>query len=113
MKRFRHRDATPTIHPTAVVAPTAVLCGDVTLGRDSIVLWGASLVAESGPVRIGEGSIVMEHAVLRGVARHPLTIGDHVPVGPHAHLSGCTVEDEAFVATGASLFNGAGTNPGA
>jgi len=49
----------------------------------------------------------MENAVIRGVAHHPASLGDHVLVGPHAHLSGCRVEDDVFVATGACIFNGA------
>jgi carbonic anhydrase/acetyltransferase-like protein (isoleucine patch superfamily) len=48
----------------------------------------------------------MEHAVLRGRSEDPLTIGDAVLVGPHAHLNGTTVEDVVFIATGASLFPG-------
>src|SRR5262249_57466522 len=39
--------------------------------------------------------------------RHPLTLGDHVLAGPHCYLSGCTVGDEVFIATGAMVFNGA------
>jgi carbonic anhydrase/acetyltransferase-like protein (isoleucine patch superfamily) len=35
------------------------------------------------------------------------TIGSHVMIGPHTHLCGCTIEDEVFIATGASVFNGA------
>jgi carbonic anhydrase/acetyltransferase-like protein (isoleucine patch superfamily) len=49
----------------------------------------------------------MEHAVLRGTAAHPLHLGDHVLVGPHAYLSGCQIEDEVFIATSAKVFNGA------
>jgi carbonic anhydrase/acetyltransferase-like protein (isoleucine patch superfamily) len=49
----------------------------------------------------------METAVLRGTKRHPLTLGNHVLVGPRAYLTGCTVEDSAFLATGATVFNGA------
>jgi carbonic anhydrase/acetyltransferase-like protein (isoleucine patch superfamily) len=49
----------------------------------------------------------MENAVLRGTRRHALTVGDRVLIGPRAYLSGCTVEDEVFLATGAAVFNGA------
>ncbi|MCG8654063.1 MULTISPECIES: hypothetical protein [unclassified Yimella] len=49
----------------------------------------------------------MENAVLRGRANTPLTIGDAVLVGPHAHLNAATVEDEVFIATGVSVFAGA------
>lgn len=104
---LEHRGKVPRIHPTAYVAPTATVCGDVTIGEASRVLFGAVIVAEGGPVVIGAHCIVMEHAVVRGTAQHPARIGDHVLVGPHAHLSGCTVEDSVFVATGAAVFNGA------
>ena len=104
---LEHQGRRPRIHPTAYVAPTATVCGDVTVGAESRVLFGAVLVAEGGPVTIGRHCIVMEQAVVRGTARHPASLGDHVLVGPHAHLTGCTVEECVFVATGASVFNGA------
>lgn len=102
-----HLGRRPDVHPTAWVAPNAVLCGDVRVGPESRVLFGATLTAEGGPVVVGESSIVMEGALVRGTRRHPATLGDHVLVGPRASLSGCTVEDEVFVATGAAVFNGA------
>lgn len=104
---LEHEGRRPRIHPTAYVAPTATISGDVTIGQESRILFGAVLTAEGGPVVVGSHCIVMEQAVLRGTKPHPLRLGDHVLVGPHAHLSGCTVEDAAFIATGASVFNGA------
>ena len=104
---IEHRGARPGIHPTAYVAPTAVLCGDVRIGPHCRVLFGAILSAEGGPVTLGERCIVMENAVLRGTPRDPLRLGDHVLVGPRAYLAGCTVEDDVFLATGSTVFNGA------
>ena len=71
------------------------------------------LTAEDGPIRLGERCIVMENAVLRGRAGHPVVLGDRVLVGPHAHVNGAEVGDEAFVATGASLFPGSRVGAGA
>jgi carbonic anhydrase/acetyltransferase-like protein (isoleucine patch superfamily) len=104
---LEHQGRRPRIHATAYIAPTATVCGDVTVGPECRVLFGAVLVAEGGPVTLGRHCIVMEQAVVRGTARHAANLGDHVLVGPHAHLSGCTVEDCVFVATGAAVFNGA------
>lgn len=104
---LEHRGKAPKIDESAYIAPTAVVCGDVTIGKDSRVLFGAVLVAEGGPVEIGASCIIMEQAVIRGTPRHPTRLGDHVLVGPHAHLTGCTVEDKAFLATGTAVFNGA------
>ena len=104
---IEHRGSRPRIHPSAYVAPTAVLCGDVRIGEGSRILFGAVLTAEGGPVEVGRSCIVMENAVIRGSKRHPVTIGDHVLVGPRAYLTGCTLEDDVFLATGATVFNGA------
>jgi carbonic anhydrase/acetyltransferase-like protein (isoleucine patch superfamily) len=103
---IEHDGAHPRIDPSAYVAPNAVLCGDVEVGPDCRILFGAVLTAEDGPVRLGERCIVMEHAVLRGRAGHPVQVGDRVLIGPHAHVNGAQIGDEAFVATGASLFPG-------
>ena len=104
---LEHEGRRPSIDASAYVAPNATVSGDVTIGEESRILFGAVLTAEGGPVVVGSRCVVMEQAVLRGTKTHPLRLGDHVLVGPHAHLSGCTVEDNVFIATGASVFNGA------
>lgn len=107
MNLLRHEGKQPQVDSSAWVAPTATLVGDVTVGKRSKILFGAVIAAESGPVTVGEDCVIMENAVLRGVSRQPLVVGNNVLVGPHAHLSGCRVEDEVFIATGAAIFNGA------
>lgn len=97
----------PSVHPEAYVAPSAVLSGEVRVGRGSCVMHGAVLAAEGGAVEIGANCVIMENAVLRGTPQHPLIMGDHVLVGPHSHLTGCGIADEVFIATGAMVFNGA------
>jgi gamma-carbonic anhydrase len=101
-----HRGQVPTVDPTAYVAPTAVLCGDVRLGPHARVLFGAVLSAEDGLVEIGARCVVMENALLRGRASHPVRLGDDVLVGPHAHINGSQVGSGCFLATGCALFPG-------
>jgi carbonic anhydrase/acetyltransferase-like protein (isoleucine patch superfamily) len=103
---IEHRGRVPVIDPTAYVAPNAVVCGDVRVGAQARVLFGAVLTAEDGRVEIGARCVVMEHALLRGRDAHPTRLGDDVLVGPHAHLNGTTVGDGSFLATGSSLFPG-------
>jgi gamma-carbonic anhydrase len=103
---IEHRGNAPHVHPSAYVAPTAVLCGAVRIGPDARILFGAVLTAEDGEIQVGARSVVMENAVIRGRARHPSTIGDDVLVGPHAHLNGVRVGNGCFLATGAALFPG-------
>jgi carbonic anhydrase/acetyltransferase-like protein (isoleucine patch superfamily) len=70
-------------------------------------MFGAQVIAEGGAVCIGEECVVMENAVLRSTRRHSLSIGDNCLVGPNAHVVGCTIENQVFVATGASIFHAA------
>lgn len=105
--RFEHLGAQPRIHPDAVVAPTAVISGDVVIGADCQVLHGAVITAEGGAITLGANVIVMENALIRATATNPVHIGDHVLVGPMASISGATVADEVFLATGTRVFNGA------
>src|SRR5919108_6071847 len=109
---LEHRGKAPSVDPSAYVAPTAVLCGDVRVGPDARVLFGAVLTAEDGAITIGARCVVMEHALIRGRERHPARIGDDVLIGPQAHVNGTTIGDGCFIATGAALFPGARVGAG-
>ena len=101
-----HRGKSPSVDPSAYVAANAVLCGDVTVGPSTRVLFGAVVTAEDGRVEIGARCVLMENALVRARELHPATIGDDVLVGPHAHLNGSVVGEGCFIATGAALFPG-------
>ena len=105
--RFAHLGAVPRIHPEAVIAPTAVVSGDVTIGAGCQVLHGAVITAEGGAVTLAENVIVMENALVRATATNPVHVGSHVLVGPMASISGAVIDDEVFLATGTRVFNGA------
>jgi carbonic anhydrase/acetyltransferase-like protein (isoleucine patch superfamily) len=110
---IEHRGAVPQVDPSAYVAPTAVVCGAVRIGADARILFGAVLTAEDGEILVGDRTVVMEHALIRGRGGHPAIIGDDVLVGPHAHLNGTRVGDGCFLATGAALFPGSVVGAGA
>lgn len=103
----KHNDTSPEIDPAAWVAPNAFVCGDVKVGPGCRIMYGAQIIAESGSISIGRECIIMENAVLRSSLRHPLSIGNNCLVGPNAHVVGCTVENEVFIATGAAVFHSA------
>jgi gamma-carbonic anhydrase len=106
MTLLEHRGRAPVVHPSAYVAPTAVLCGDVVVGPDARILFGAVLSAEDGRVEVGARCVVMENALVRGRAKTPAVLGDDVLVGPHAHVNGAVVGEGSFLATGCALFPG-------
>jgi carbonic anhydrase/acetyltransferase-like protein (isoleucine patch superfamily) len=105
---IQHGGRRPRIDPSAWIASTAVLSGDVRLGARARVLHGAVLTADGDTtLSVGRDCVVMEQAVLRASGRFPLSIGESCLVGPHAYLTGCSIGARTFVATGAMIFNGA------
>lgn len=104
---IEHLGDRPNVDSSAYIAPTAVLCGDVTVGPRCRILFGAVLTAEGGPIELGSQCIVMENAVVRSSKPYPTRIGNNVLIGPRAYLTGCTVDDNVFLATGSTVFNGA------
>jgi carbonic anhydrase/acetyltransferase-like protein (isoleucine patch superfamily) len=114
---INHRGYQPEVHPTAWVAPNATLVGNVKVGPRARIMYGAVLDAEGSRVEIGEACVIAEHAVLRATAigdeERPVRIGDHVLVGPHTTVLGCTVARCAYLAAGATVLHGARVGAGA
>jgi carbonic anhydrase/acetyltransferase-like protein (isoleucine patch superfamily) len=104
---LKHNGKEPRIDSSAYIAPNALVCGDVTIGKGARIMFGAQVIAENSPVSIGDYCIVLENAVIRGTESFPVTIGNTCLIGPNAHIAGCTIEDNVFVATGAAIFHGA------
>jgi carbonic anhydrase/acetyltransferase-like protein (isoleucine patch superfamily) len=102
-----HQGKSPIVDPSAYVAPNAVLCGNVVVGPECRILFGAQIIAEGGSIVIGSECIIMENAVLRSTNLHSLSIGNNCLIGPNAHVVGCTIKNEVFIATGATIFHGA------
>jgi len=107
-----HLGKTPQIDPSAYVAPNALVCGEVAVGPGCRIMFGAQIVAEGGSIAIDAECIVMQNAVLRATARHSLAIGRNCLIGPGAHVVGCRIEDEVFVATAAAVFHAARVGKG-
>ncbi|MEV5573718.1 hypothetical protein AB0L06_27065 [Spirillospora sp. NPDC052269] len=72
---IEHQGRRPVVPASAYVAPTAVLCGAVTLGENAQVLHGAVLSAEDGEVTLGSDVVVMENALVRGPRGHWVAVG--------------------------------------
>jgi carbonic anhydrase/acetyltransferase-like protein (isoleucine patch superfamily) len=95
----------PQIHPSAYVAASAVLIGQVILGENTSVWDGAVLRGDNEPIVIGANSNVQEGAVLHTDPGCPLTVGQGVTVGHQAMLHGCTIGDGALIGIQAVVLN--------
>ena len=98
---------TPRVHPTAFVAPTAVLIGDVEVGAEASIWFGAVIRADNGPIRIGARSNVQDNAVVHVSENNRTIIGEGVTIGHSAAMEDCTIEDGALIGTNAVILNGA------
>jgi len=100
-------DVAPSVNPTAWVAPSADLIGDVRLGNRCSVWFGAIIRADNTPIILGDETNFQDGAVGHSDPGAPLTLGARVTVGHQAILHGCTIEDEALIGMGARILNGA------
>ena len=97
----------PKVHPSAFIAPTAVLIGDVEVGAESSIWFGTVIRADNGPIRIGARTSIQDNAVVH-VSEHGKTIiGDDVTVGHAAVMEDCNVGNHALIGTNATILNGA------
>ena len=101
------KDKAPRIDPSAFVAETAAVVGDVTVGRDVSVWFGAVVRGDAAPIVIGEGSNIQDNATLHCDAGNPLRVGRNVTVGHNAVVHCAAVGDGTVVGMGARLLNGA------
>lgn len=95
----------PTLGDGAWVAPSADLIGDVQLGAQASVWFGAVIRGDNTPITIGARSNVQEGAALHSDPGAPLTIGEEVTVGHHAVLHGCTIGARSLIGMGAIVLN--------
>ncbi|GAB3103003.1 gamma carbonic anhydrase family protein [Isoptericola nanjingensis] len=104
---------TPDIHPTAWVAPTATIVGNVRIGAGASVFYGAVLRGDMDAIVLGEGSNIQDNCVVHTDTGVPATIGAGVGVGHGAIVHGATVGDGSLIGMGATLLNNAVVGEGA
>jgi carbonic anhydrase/acetyltransferase-like protein (isoleucine patch superfamily) len=94
------------IHPTAFIAATAAVMGDVTIGEEASVWYGAVVRGDMAPIVIGARSNIQDGTIVHVDEGVPCFVGRQVGVGHRVVLHGCTVEDECLIAMGSVLLNG-------
>jgi carbonic anhydrase/acetyltransferase-like protein (isoleucine patch superfamily) len=87
------------------VAPSADLIGDVRLGREVGIWFGAVIRADNTPIVLGDRTNIQEGAMLHSDPGVPLTLGEDCTIGHHAILHGCTIGDRVLVGMGATVLN--------
>jgi carbonic anhydrase/acetyltransferase-like protein (isoleucine patch superfamily) len=107
MALYRLAGISPTVAPSAYVAPNASVVGNVFLADNSSVWFGATLRGDNEPISIGANSNVQDGTVMHTDPGFPLVLGPHVSVGHQAMLHGCTVGEGSLIGIQAVVMNAA------
>lgn len=97
----------PSVHPTAYIAPSATVVGDVTLEADASVWYGCMLRGDIAPITVGAGTNIQDLTVVHVDPERGTVIGPRVGIGHRAIIHGCTVEEECLIGMGAIVLSGA------
>ncbi len=101
-------DKTPTIDPTAWIAPTADVMGDVAIGPESGIWFKCVLRGDTNSIRVGARVNIQDGTIVHvNAGKFPCIIGDDVSIGHAAIVHACTLENRAFVGMGATVLDGA------
>ncbi len=103
----------PRIAASAWIAENAIVRGDVTLGEDVSVWFGAVLRGDMAPITVGAGTNIQDNAVVHVSRDYPCHIGANVTIGHGAVVHGCTIEDGALIGIRATVLDGAHIGAGA
>jgi carbonic anhydrase/acetyltransferase-like protein (isoleucine patch superfamily) len=97
----------PRIAKATFVAWNAEIAGDVSLGAETSIWFGATLRGDLAPLTVGGGSNIQDGATLHVDTGFPLLIGERVTVGHNAVVHACTVGDDCLIGMGAVVLTGA------
>jgi carbonic anhydrase/acetyltransferase-like protein (isoleucine patch superfamily) len=102
----------PFIHPSAVVASSAQIIGNVSLGEGCYIDYHVVIESSGIPIEIADHVMVLANSVLRSVGGihrppFPLRIEDHTLISPSCTLVGCQIGRNCYLATGVMVFQGA------
>jgi carbonic anhydrase/acetyltransferase-like protein (isoleucine patch superfamily) len=106
-KLLPHDGTSPEVAETAWIAPGAYVIGDVHLGEESSVWYGAVLRGDTEPIRVGARTNVQDGCILHADPGYPVIVGDGCVLGHNAVVHGCEVGDNCLVGMGATILNGA------
>jgi carbonic anhydrase/acetyltransferase-like protein (isoleucine patch superfamily) len=107
MPLYAFEGKAPVVDPSAFIAPTATLVGEVTVEAGASVWYGAIIRADYSPVIVRAGANVQDGAVIHGPPGSPTQIGERATVAHNCVVHGAVLEEECLIANGAIVLDGA------
>ncbi len=109
-----YKGKTPEIAADAFIAPTAVVTGDVVIGKGSSVWFNCVMRGDVHEIRVGERTNIQDGSIVHVTrGKFACHIGSDITIGHGAILHGCTLQDGCFIGMGATVLDGAVVESGA
>ncbi|MBP7173228.1 MAG: gamma carbonic anhydrase family protein [Cloacibacterium sp.] len=97
---------TPVIGENTFLAETAVIIGDVEMGKDCSIWYNAVLRGDVHYIKLGDKVNIQDNAMVHCTyEKYPTTIGNNVSVGHNAIVHGCTIKDNVLIGMGAIVMD--------
>lgn len=106
MPLYAFKGKSPRVHPSAFVAPTAVLIGDVTLHENASVWFGTVLRGDMDRIEIGARSNVQDNSTIHTDEGEPTLVGEDVTIGHNALVHSSVVENNVLIGQASVLVGG-------
>ena len=106
MPLYAFKGRSPRVHPTAFVAPTAVLIGDVTLHEGASVWFGSVLRGDMDRIEIGARSNVQDNSTIHTDENEPTIVGTDVTIGHNALVHSSVIESNVLIGQASVLVGG-------
>jgi len=111
-----YRGIVPTIDSSAFIAHTAIISGDVKIGKNSGIWYGCVLRGDVTKIVIGDNTNIQDSCVLHGTRPNhaqnktgsegaPVIVGSNVTIGHKAIVHACIIEDYSFVGMGSVIMD--------
>lgn len=107
MPLFSFEGKHPRVHPSAFIAPTAVIVGDVTIGERASVWYNAVVRADFQPIVVHRGANVQDCSVVHVNGAQGVEIGAGATVGHNCTVHAAFLGEECLIGNGATVLDGA------
>ncbi|MBA5629940.1 gamma carbonic anhydrase family protein [Moheibacter lacus] len=96
----------PQFGENCYLAETAVIIGDVVMGKDCSIWYNAVLRGDVHYIKMGDKVNIQDNAMVHCTyQKSPTNIGNHVSIGHNAIVHGCTIHDNVLIGMGAIVMD--------
>lgn len=97
----------PNVHKNSFIASSADIIGNVFIGENSNIWFGAVIRGDKDSVSIGECTSIQDNSTVHNDENFPVIIGDYVTIGHNSIIHGCKISSNTLIGMGSTILNGA------